>query len=266
MGTVPWSIGSQQAGLQTHVLPLPALEIQDRVPGNRRKPRQSWGWTGCPLPRRPSPSGCLAVPLLSLRKAREPTCLWEGLECPPTWSRNSAQTPEKAYSMDCKRRDICFSFGSEGKQMGKGNWWKDVGAAERLRPHTRSLQVNTSELPLEVFLQGMPYFSFFLSFFLSFFFFFFLFCRGRKPLQWAPQTWGQEGGEEGAGPSGMKVVAPNCSRTLEESSRSESRPHLWNNYHNQRPHLVGQTELKIHKTWGWFTSTSFKGHIDDKPL
>ena len=177
MGTVPWSIGSQQAGLQTHVLPLPALEIQDRVPGNRRKPRQSWGWTGCPLPRRPSPSGCLAVPLLSLRKAREPTCLWEGLECPPTWSRNSAQTPEKAYSMDCKRRDICFSFGSEGKQMGKGNWWKDVGAAERLRPHTRSLQVNTSELPLEVFLQGMPYFSFFLSFFLSFFFFFFFLQR-----------------------------------------------------------------------------------------
>ena len=54
--------------------------------------------------------------------------------------------------------------------MGKGNWWKDVGAAERLRPRTRSLQVNTSELPLEMFFAGNAFFFFFLSFFFFFFF------------------------------------------------------------------------------------------------
>ena len=52
--------------------------------------------------------------------------------------------------------------------MGKGNWWKDVGAAERLRPRTRSLQVNTSELPLEMFFAGNAFFFFFLSFFFFF--------------------------------------------------------------------------------------------------
>ena len=84
--------------------------------------------------------------------------------------------------------------------MGKGNWWKDVGAAERLRPHTRSLQVNTSELPLEVFLQGMPYFSFFLSFFLSFFFFFFFFAEGGNLCSGPRRPEGKRVERRGLGP------------------------------------------------------------------
>ena len=67
--------------------------------------------------------------------------------------------------------------------MGKGNWWKDVGAAERLRPRTRSLQVNTSELPLEMFFAGTAFFFFFLSLF-----FFFFFAEGGNLCSGPPQT------------------------------------------------------------------------------
>lgn len=79
----------------------------------------------------------------------------------------SQQCPDSRESLQhgLEKRGVCFPFGSEGKQVGKGNWWKDVGVAERLRLGTRSLQVNTSELPLQVFFAGD---AFLLSFFFSF--------------------------------------------------------------------------------------------------
>ena len=101
--------------------------------------------------RRPGPRGCRAAPLPT-RKPGAPACLWEGLECPPAWPLSSAQTPRRS-----------FSFGAEGERMGKGDWWKD-GAAGRLRPRTRPLQLTPRSFLCKCFRRGCLFFFFFFSF------------------------------------------------------------------------------------------------------
>ena len=144
-----------------------------------------------------------AAPLLPTRKPGDPACLWEGLECPQPGRSAVPRRQSKPPAGIGEDKALLFFWSRRGTN-GEGGLVERRGGREA-PPRTRSLQANTSELPLQVFLAGRP---------------FFFFCR-REPLPWASWTREQAGGEEPTGPCGVRVVARNCSRTLEESRRPE---------------------------------------------
>ena len=99
-----------------------------------------------------------AAPLLPTRKPGDPACLWEGLECPQPGRSAVPRRQSKPPAGIGEDKALLFFWSRRGTN-GEGGLVERRGGREAPR-RTRSLQANTSELPLQVFLAGRPFFFF----------------------------------------------------------------------------------------------------------